>query len=67
MRKKTRGDGSGAALSACVGIPDGLAKLGVKKEDIPPMAANAMEDVCKGTDPRPVTVEETIAIHEAAV
>ncbi|MBB4304875.1 alcohol dehydrogenase [Rhodobium orientis] len=56
-----------AALSVSVGIPDGLAKLGVKKEDIPLMAANAMEDVCKGTNPRPVTVEDTIAIYEAAM
>ncbi|MCW2307091.1 iron-containing alcohol dehydrogenase [Rhodobium gokarnense] len=56
-----------SALSVSVGIPDGLAKLGVKKEDIPLMAANAMEDVCKGTNPRPVTVEDTIAIYEAAM
>ncbi len=54
-------------LSVSVGIPEGLAKLGVKKEDFPLMAKNAMVDACKGTNPREVSVADTIAIYEAAM
>lgn len=56
-----------AQLNADVGIPAGLKELGVKEEDIPAMAENAMKDVCKGTNPREVGLEDTIAIYKAAM
>lgn len=54
-------------LNARVGIPAGLKELGVKEEDLKTMAENAMNDVCKGTNPREVSLEDTIAIYQAAM
>lgn len=39
-------------LSADIGIPTGLAQLGLKDADIPILAANAMKDACGLTNPR---------------
>lgn len=54
-------------LNRRVGIPAGLKELGVREEDIPEMAKNAMNDVCKGTNPREVTLEDTIEIYKQAM
>lgn len=54
-------------LNRTVGIPSGLKELGVKEEDIEEMARNAMEDVCKGTNPREVSLEETVALYRGAL
>lgn len=40
------------SLSADVGIPAGLKDLGAKEEDIPVLAANALNDACGLTNPR---------------
>ena len=53
-------------LSERVGIPKGLKELGVKEEDFKVMAENALKDVCAGTNPREVTLEDTIAIYKEA-
>lgn len=53
-------------LSADVGIPAGLKELGAKPEDFKMMAEKALADVCAGGNPRPVNLEETIQIFEAA-
>ena len=53
-------------LSERVGIPKGLKELGVKEEDFKIMAENALKDVCAGTNPRSVTLEDTIAIYKEA-
>lgn len=53
-------------LSVDVGIPGGLQELGVNKSDFEAMAQNALLDVCTGGNPRPVNLEETIKIYEAA-
>lgn len=55
------------ALSARVGIPAGLTELGVKREDIPTLATNALKDACGLTNPRPATHAEICAIYEAAL
>ncbi|PWC86627.1 alcohol dehydrogenase [Azospirillum sp. TSH100] len=55
------------ALSAQVGIPAGLSALGVKEEDIPTLAANALRDACGLTNPRQATQEEIEAIFRAAL
>ncbi len=54
-------------LSRDVGIPAGLKELGVKKEDIPIMAQNAMKDACGLTNPRCPTLQDIIQIYENAL
>ncbi|RAK06340.1 alcohol dehydrogenase [Halanaerobium saccharolyticum] len=54
-------------LSSDIGIPAGLEELGVKEEDLEEMAKNALNDVCKGTNPREVDLEATIEIYKRAM
>lgn len=54
-------------LSADVGIPAGLTQLGVKPEDIPLLATNALKDACGFTNPRQATQQEIEAIFEGAM
>ncbi len=54
-------------LSKAVGIPAGLAELGVKEEDLATMAANALKDACAPGNPREVSLEETINIYKEAL
>lgn len=53
-------------LSADIGIPAGLAQLGLKDEDIPTLAANAMKDACGLTNPRRATQADIETIFRAA-
>jgi len=54
-------------LSADIGIPAGLVQLGVKAEDIPTLAANALKDACGLTNPRPANQTEIEGIYQAAM
>ena len=54
-------------LSSDIGIPKSLAELGVKRADIPTLAANAMKDICGFTNPRSATQAEIEAIFEGAM
>lgn len=54
-------------LSASIGIPTGLAELGVKAEDHAIMTANAQKDACMLTNPRKATDAQVIALFEAAM
>lgn len=54
-------------LSNDVGIPTGFAQLGVKEEDIPVLAENAMKDACSFTNPRKATLDEVQAMIRAAL
>jgi len=54
-------------LSADIGIPSGLAELGMKVEDIPNMAEWAMKEVCTPTNPRNTTLKDMIAIYKKAM
>ena len=54
-------------LSADVGIPSGLAELGVKEQDLEVMATNAMKDACGLTNPRSVTLQDVISIYKTAM
>ena len=54
-------------LSASIGIPAGLAVLGVKAEDHAVMTSNAQKDACMLTNPRKATDAQVIAIFEAAM
>jgi alcohol dehydrogenase len=55
------------ALAVDVGIPAGLTSLGVKPEDIPTLAANALKDACGLTNPRPATQANIEGIFRAAL
>jgi alcohol dehydrogenase len=54
-------------LSKDVGIPEGLAGLGVKEADFEVMAVNAKKDVCQFTNPRLATLDQVKAIYKAAM
>lgn len=54
-------------LSQDVGIPSGFRDLGVKEEDIPLLAENAMKDACSFTNPRKATLDEVQAMIRAAM
>ena len=54
-------------LAADVAIPVGLTQLGVRAEDIPLLAANALKDACGFTNPRPATQAEIEAIFRSAM
>jgi alcohol dehydrogenase len=54
-------------LSVDVGIPSGLAELGVKEEDLEVMAENAMNDACGITNPRTPKKEDVVNIYKAAL
>ena len=54
-------------LARDVSIPAGLKELGVKEEDLPMLAGNAMKDACGLTNPRKATKEEIIRIYKHAM
>lgn len=54
-------------LSADVGIPKGLASLGVKESDLEPMAITALEDGNAGCNPRKGNKDDIIALFKAAM
>ncbi|MDR0276377.1 MAG: L-threonine dehydrogenase [Paucimonas sp.] len=53
-------------LSRDIGIPEGLAVLGAKVEDVPILAANALKDACGLTNPRVASQVEIEAVFKAA-
>ncbi len=50
-------------LSKLVGIPQHLSDLGIKEEDIPALAEQAITDVCTPGNPRPVSKEDILALY----
>ena len=63
-----------AAAAACkavrdlaieVGIPQHLSEIGIKAEDIPALAAQAITDVCTPGNPREVTEADIVKLYEA--
>lgn len=54
-------------LSANLGIPSGLAELGVKEEDLEIMSKNAKVDACQLTNPRLATLKQVIQIFKNAL
>ena len=53
-------------LSIDVKIPQTLAEIGVKEEDLEALTDAAMADVCTGGNPRPCTWEEVLAVYKTA-
>jgi alcohol dehydrogenase len=54
-------------LSKDVGIPAGLAELGVKEADFDVMATNAKKDACQLTNPRLANQQQVIGMFAAAM
>jgi alcohol dehydrogenase len=54
-------------LSQDIGIPSGLAELGVKEEDFSVLAENALKDACALTNPRLASKDEIIQIYKNAL
>ncbi len=54
-------------LSKDVGIPSGLKELGVKEEDFPTLADNALKDACGLTNPRIATKDDIIQVYKNAM
>jgi hypothetical protein len=55
------------SLNRGLGLPSGLAELGVTASQIPLVARQAMEDSAHGTNPRPMQVEDYEKILTAAL
>ena len=53
-------------LSRSLGIPDSLRKLGIRRDDLPALAADAVEDGCHLTNPRPCREQDLLALYESA-
>lgn len=54
-------------LCSDVGIPDGLRKMGVQKDDLPELARNALKDIAGLTNPRQGTLEDMIELYKSAM
>lgn len=66
----TKEEAAGAACKAVrdlaieVGIPQHLTEIGIKEEDIPALAEQAITDVCTPGNPREVTKEDIIELYK---
>ncbi|TFV57618.1 iron-containing alcohol dehydrogenase [Mycobacterium sp. PS03-16] len=56
-----------ATLAADVGVPRGLADLGVRDADVPRLARTALQDACMSTNPRPADEALVEALFRAAM
>jgi alcohol dehydrogenase len=54
-------------LSTDIGIPAGLAELGVREDDLRVMAGNAQKDACGLTNPRCPSEDDVVGIYAAAL
>jgi alcohol dehydrogenase len=54
-------------LSRDIGIPSGLAEIGVKESDIPMLADNAIKDICCLFNPRKIRLEDLTRLYKEAM
>jgi alcohol dehydrogenase class IV len=54
-------------LAADVGVPRGLADIGVRDEDVPRLASTALQDACMSTNPRPADEAQMQVLFRAAL
>jgi len=54
-------------LSRIIGIPPGLADIGVGESDIPALSENAMRDICCQFNPRKITIDDIRRIYKEAL
>jgi alcohol dehydrogenase class IV len=55
------------AIAAELGVPRGLAQLGVREADIATLARSALADACLATNPRPAAHDDLVALFRAAL
>ena len=55
------------SLARQVGVPRGLADIGVREEDLPRLATTALQDACMSTNPRPADEAQMQALFRAAM
>ena len=56
-----------AKLNQRLGMPSGLAAMGVSEDMLRPVAEDAMKDHCHATNPRPATPDDYVAmLHDSA-
>ncbi|MFR0359336.1 iron-containing alcohol dehydrogenase [Streptomyces sediminimaris] len=55
------------ALADDVGVPKGLASLGVAERDVPTLARTTLKDACMATNPRDVEVRDVETLFRAAL
>jgi lactaldehyde reductase len=53
-------------LAIRIGLPQNLKEIGIKKEDLPKLAHQALNDVCTGGNPRKVTESDILSLYEEA-
>jgi alcohol dehydrogenase len=71
-RGGSQGGGRGLAralrsLGDEVGLPTGLAPLGVRSADLAGLAGQALNDMCMATNPRPMSEADVIGVYERAL
>ena len=54
-------------LNASLGLPNGLAEMGVKHDGISALAEHASKDICTFTNPRSCTVDDYQGLFEVAL
>ena len=54
-------------LASDIGIPSGLKELGAREEDLELLAENAMQDICRLTNPRELSKEDIVEIYRKAM
>lgn len=54
-------------LADDVGVPSGLAALGVAESDVPVLARTTLDDACLTTNPRPATEGDVLDLFRAAL
>ena len=55
------------AIGDELGVPRGLAELGVHPDNVDTLATNALEDACLATNPRPVSRDDLVTLFKAAL
>lgn len=54
-------------LSREIGLPSGLAEIGVKEKDLPVLAEEAMAEAIGRTNPRPYSAQQVLELYKAAL
>lgn len=55
------------SLASRVGVPRGLADIGVSEADLPQLARTALRDTCMSTNPRPADEAQLLGLFRAAM
>ena len=54
-------------LRSALGLPDGLAAVGVSAEQLPALADKAIDDACHRENPRPCTRDDLLTLYRASM